>query len=273
MKIDYEFVKNRPLSYSSLKSFRKSPLHYIEYLTKPFKPSPQMVLGSLIDIMVLTPEKFDDTYIVVCDIDKRTKAGKEEYSRLLLDAQESNKTIVSEDMHETAKKCVQSLYSHKGAKEMLENKKRTQIKLQWKNTETNLPLIGYADFETLFNGEYTIGELKTSSDANPISFMRNALSFEYWLQAAMYLDFYHKVKYRFPQFIWMVVETSAPFAVSVIKFTEEDIKWAKEEFYKTMQAFKYCMDNEQFNKGYEFTLLDLPYSTEMLPKYKRNIYS
>ena len=44
MNIDINFLNERPLSYSSLKEFAKSPSHYIHYVLAKREPSKEMAL-------------------------------------------------------------------------------------------------------------------------------------------------------------------------------------------------------------------------------------
>ena len=46
--ITIDTLKERPLSYSSLKEFAKSPRHYVEYLRREKKPTAAMAFGSLV---------------------------------------------------------------------------------------------------------------------------------------------------------------------------------------------------------------------------------
>lgn len=275
--IDTDFINKRPLSYSSLKQFRSSPRHYMEYLESKFKPTPAMFLGSVVDVMVLTAELFDDTYTVIKAGWKATASStdksKERWKETQAEAKENKKIILFDDVHNTAKRMKESLWAHPQAKEMLENKIRAQIRLTWNDTDTKLPLIGYTDFETMFLGLDTIVELKTAADADPLNWGRTVINFGYDLQGAMYLDGYHKMKYRFPEYYWLVVENKPPFAVSVNRFQKKDIEIAKEEMGNTIKAFKYCMDNNQFNRGYEFRLFDsLPYHQAELPMWRKSVY-
>ena len=272
MEINREFLEKRPLSYSSLKAFRRSPRHYVQYLIKPFKPTPAMFLGSLVDTLVLTPEKFDKTYFVVPEISRKTKAGREQYEAAMVQA--GDRMVVSREMIDKAKEMVNSLYSHPVAAELLRNKKRTQVRLKWKDTATKLPMIGYVDLETEFEGQDFVADLKTATSADPDEFMRAVINYEYDFQAGTYLDGYHKSKYRFPKFVWIVVESSEPYGVSVIFASNEMIEFAKEEFYGTLVAFNYCMEHNLFNQSYEFRLYDtLKFHTAYLPGWKKKKFS
>lgn len=275
--INWDFLKKRPLSYSSLKNFLRSPKHYLEYLISKYKPTPAMILGSLVDVMVLTPDKFEDTYEIVKLSMKGAPAKSEKHNdrwkEIKDKAKEEKKLIIFNDMYETAKECVKALNEHPQAKEMLDNMKRSQVRLTWKDTDTRLPMIGYVDFETTYLGLDTIVDLKTATNADPSDWGRTVCNFGYDLQGAVYLDGYHKSQYRFPEYYWLVVETSPPFGVSVNRFQPKDIEEAKETMFITLKAFKLCMDKKRFNQGYEFRLFEtMPYHQTNIPPWKKKIY-
>lgn len=271
MIIDNTFLANRPLSYSSLKEFRKSPMHYIARLTKPFVQTPAMLLGSVVDMLALTPEKFEDKMAVSPKFDKRTKQGKADFEAF--EIQHQGKLILNEETHEIAKAIVNAMKSHPVASLLLENKIRAQIRMEWKDTATKLPLIGYADLETQIDGEIFLVDLKTTRSADPNKFEKDFYNLEYYLQAAMYLDAYHKAKFRFPKFLILAVESTEPYGVSVHMVDNAAIDFGKDEFYGTMVAFKYAMDNNLFHQSYEFRLFDtIKYHTLGLPGYKKKIF-
>jgi len=66
----------------------------------PPEPTPAMVLGSLVHCLVLEGDEiFDDRYITSAGIDRRTKAGREQYAALA----GSGKTIIAPNMADQAR--------------------------------------------------------------------------------------------------------------------------------------------------------------------------
>lgn len=269
-KITQEFIESRPLSASSLKAFRKSPKHYLQYLNKPFEASDAMNLGSLVDVLTLTPEKFDKRFYV---FQKATGTGSRAINEdAKRKAKEKRVTLITSEQVKIAKICVESLYSNRMSRELIEAKKNVQKQLKWRNNTNNLPLIGYQDFESMAWGDHFIVDLKTAKSADPDKFNRDAANFDYEIQVGAYLDAHHRLYYKFPNFIFLVVETIEPFNVSINFCDEEYINRAKSEFLNTLKAFRYAMENyPTFNKGYEFVKSD-NYSIMKIPAYKKMIY-
>lgn len=253
MEIDNNFLKKRPLSYSSLKAFRRSPVHYIHYLTQPRIETPAMRLGSLVDELLLTPLVVKDKYIIAPKVDKRTKKGKETWASF--EAQAKGRVVIDQETMDKANRMVDSVMRHPVAKHLIEGKKKAQVKAKWRDTDTKLPCIGMIDFETEYDDLFIV-DLKTGQDADPSVWNRQVVKYEYHLQAGMYLDAYHKSRYLFPTFLHLAVESDQPYGVSVMMFDKDAVEFGKEEFYNTCKAFKYAMDNDQFDMGYEFHLFE-----------------
>lgn len=274
--IDQAFIEGRPLSYSSLKKFRKSPKHYCQYLTEPKKLSDAMILGSIIDVLVLTPELFDKKYMVIDEKPNlRTNIGKEAWQKLLTQAQANKQLMCTKEQLKTAKYCQESLLSNPDSSRLLLAKTRTQVKLEWRDKGTNLPCIGYVDFESKAWDEDFVVDLKSTNDADPDNFNRDIFNedYQYFLQAGSYLVGYHKAKYRFPYFVNLAVETKSPYNVSVNFYDAKVAEMCKSEFQGTLQAFRYCLNNNLFHQGYEFRLAEgLSYFSVKAPGWFRPRY-
>ena len=271
LQISREFLKGRPLSYSSLKKFWKSPKHYIKYLTeKKPPPSKIQIEGRLVETLALEPEVFEKKFLISPVINRRTNAGKEEYAALLEKAVINRMTIADEDQVRRCKLAVESLRSLDQSAALLAGKIGTQVPLFWTDKKTNLPIRGYVDLDTKAWGEHFIVDLKTGADVDPDEFVKIACkSVNLWnLQVGTYLTGYHKAKYKFPYFIFLGVETDEPYNVSVNFCDDKFVKEAKEEFEGTLQAFNYCLENQLFHMGYEFRLMgNMNYFSMKLPGY------
>jgi len=75
--ITIETLRERPLSYSSIKEFAKSPKHYVYYVHNRSAPSKAMDLGTLIHALLMYPQKTAEMFAIYPDVDRRTKVGKE----------------------------------------------------------------------------------------------------------------------------------------------------------------------------------------------------
>lgn len=266
--INEEFLKKRPLSYSSLKQFKKSPKHYIHYLTEPRAHSAAFTLGSAIDCLLLEPDKFEDRFIVTTmykgtgsvSLNKELKAQ----------AEAEGKQILSPDDEALARQCIKSVLEHGMASELIQNRNAVQKKLTFRYK--GLPFVGYQDFASqLVRGEIIkkiVVDLKSAQSADPKDFMRDVAKWGYPLQAATYLNYYKRKYFQFPDFYWLVVEKNKPFGVSVIRMDDKDKTNAMNEFDLLVKSFKYCMKNDLWHMGYDFWLFEMKeVHTELVPRW------
>ena len=63
--VDELSLGNYTLSYSSIREFDKSPLHFLKYKTGVKEQTDAMKMGSLLHLLILQPHKFKETYIIL----------------------------------------------------------------------------------------------------------------------------------------------------------------------------------------------------------------
>ncbi|MES2382580.1 MAG: PD-(D/E)XK nuclease-like domain-containing protein [Bacteroidota bacterium] len=254
-----EFDK-RPLSYSSLKAFQKSPQHYVEYRLTKFEPTASMVFGQIIDILILTPDEYDRKFAIMPDdIKKPTSSqlnAKKPSPETIIQVQkftewaEENrgKTWINSEDAELAKFLANKTFENPKAKELLSRITRTQDKVSWSHRATGLPLIGYKDA----TADSFIMDLKSSNDGSPEGFTKAAFNFGYHLQVGSYLDAEETLFGKFPDFFFLVVETLPPYNISVYKADKDFIALGKQQFNDLLQQIKFCEENNLWHQGYEF---------------------
>jgi hypothetical protein len=257
--IDDTFIKSRPLSYSSLKAFRKSPKHYLEYLITPRISTDAMLLGSVCEKLLLySKEEFEKEYLVYSLSDsKASKAGKEQFTQYCNQANANNVTLVTKDTFDTGCKVVESLRSYKELQPFLNNIKKKRLCLRWTDNSTRLPCIGFTDWDSKVENQLFICDLKVTKDGDPDVFNRNAWNYDYHVQVGSYLEGYKNTRYQFPYFIFVVAESVEPFNVSLMFVDNSYAEFCRDEFKGTLKAFRYAMDNNLFMQGYEFRLMEL----------------
>lgn len=258
-----DFLKKRPLSYSSLKEFAKSPKHYCHYLTKTRETSPALLFGDVCDRLLLSPNEFSKKYAVSEKFDLRTTKGKED--SLAFELANKGKVIISQPEYDKARIITDNVNNYARAKEYLQSLKTVQRKLTWKDKKTSLPFIGYVDgdnAQSIMDVDFHI-EYKTAMDATEQGFIRDAYNFNYPLQIASYRNGY-AVKGKFPKTVYIVAEKTEPYCVQVFLPSEDFYTLGKQQWDKLKTSFRHCMDTNQFNKGYDYhtaygtTILDIP---------------
>ncbi len=248
MKIDMSFLEERPLSYSSLKEFAKSPKHYVNYVLAKREPSKEMNFGSLIHCLLLYPDKLNEQFAVMPSVDRRTKEGKDIYNKFVEDS--NGKICVGQDELDEANSIVDSVMTTTAAKSYIEQ--CYEFEKEFRSTVGGLPFRGFVDGIS----DNFILEVKTASDGSPESIIRDFFNRKYYLQAGLY-----NIVHNLPV-VYLVIETKAPYNSLISKATDRYIDQGKNEISSLIDKFKYCMDVTGFNQGYE-AMLDKEFSIDL----------
>jgi exodeoxyribonuclease VIII len=238
MNIDINFLNERPLSYSSLKEFAKSPSHYIHYVLAKREPSKEMALGSMVHCLILQPDEFNKQFAVSPSVDRRTSEGKAKYAEFV--SQSEGKTVVFEDDLELANQISYRVLFNDTIQSYL--RQCDSFEHEFKLELNGLPVRGFIDG---ISNDFTI-ELKTTSDANPETFMRDFWNRKYYLQAGIY---YLATGVK-PMYI--VAETKAPYNYFICHIEDEYIEMGVKEAHSLTEKFNECMSLSAWNTGYEF---------------------
>lgn len=238
MNIDLNFLNDRPLSYSSIKEFAKSPSHYIQYILGKKEPSKEMNMGSLIHSLLLTPGQFSSQFAVSPSVDRRTKDGKAQWEAFSIE--NDGKIIISEDDLDIANEIANKVLGNKNIAPIINSCNLYESK--WNMSFNGLPFTGFIDGQ---NADYVV-EIKTTSDATPSTFIRDFYNRKYYLQAALYNMAVGK------PINYVVIETKAPFNSFCAPISKEYIDMGIKELTKLTDMFNECMLVSGWNLGYEF---------------------
>ena len=233
-----------PVSNSRLGSFKKSPLHLYHHLFEYKEETYAQKIGKAFHSCILEPEEFENNYVKAPQLDKRTKEGKAQYSEFAI--QNINKTIINEDDYNKLLAMKNSLYSSSVGIDILNDIKATEQEKLWINDETNIKMRGFIDAI----GSNFLLELKTTQDADPMKFQRDAINYAYNRQAAVYLDSENSFK-NF-DFYFIAIEKEAPYAVSIHKCSKELINHGREQYINLLNEYKTWVDRGMPIVGYEY---------------------
>jgi len=259
-------LNDRPLSSSSLKEFRKSPKHYVQYITEPRKPPTEsQLVGSAFELFLIDSKRYESDVFVYTKPNMRTNAGKDEMEQLSVAG--AGKIMITTEMEQRVKLMNESARACPEIMRYVDAITATQIKLTWTDRATGIPFIGYVDGEGEIGGEPWAFEIKTAASADPDQFQRDFWKWDYNTQIPTYAEGYHKSRFKFPNFAILVFETEPPYNCAPIMIDNKLMEFMKDEWRATVTAFKYCMDNELFHQGYEFRLQTIDYFRIERPGY------
>lgn len=202
---DQEYNKIPALRRSALWELRKSPAHYKYAVDNPEEPTPALLFGIAAHMALLEPERFASEYIIAPKIDRRTKAGKKEWQRLL----DSGKSIVSLEDGEMITAMVKAVKANPEAAELLIGEH--EVPIQWEDPKTGEACKCRPD---IIHGNLIV-DYKTTSSCEDGAFERAAWKYGYQLQAAMYREGMLQSRYEDFGFAFIAQEKNPPYAVRV----------------------------------------------------------
>jgi exodeoxyribonuclease VIII len=231
------------ISHSKLEVFRKRPLLYKKrFIDKSLAPegSAAFVLGQAGHCSILEPTEYALRYVVAPDVDRRTKAGKEEYSAF--QAVNYGKEVISREDAEIVKRMTEAVRANQIASQLLSE---GEAEVTWRAHSTGQllphPLQCRTDWINTTGGY--IADLKTidSLDTTGVAaFQRNMVNFGYHRQGGFYTDVLAKCGHSSLQFYFIVVEKREPFGVVVLELSQNAITLGWNESQEDLNKLSKC---------------------------------
>ena len=203
------------LGSTDLKNLLRSPAHYKAAKEQPLE-SEALRIGTLVHECILEP----DTWRLRRDIpqvNKRTKAGKEELAKFYEVMGEEGLLAVDVEDRALCEAMRDSVMSHRLVKAVLENAERREQSCFWPDDYTEVGC--KARFDGLADG--LVLDLKTTQDASPGAFRNAVARYDYHVQAAHYSAGAHAVTGRWPDYAIVAVEKKPPYACAVYMLDED----------------------------------------------------
>ena len=230
---------------SDLWRMHESPEKFKWFLEHPPEQTPALMFGSAVHKLLLEPDGFNDEFAVAPNVDRRTKAGKEEWERFL--SGNEGKTIISQDDAKTASEMVAKVMTVPDVREMLE-KGKTEQAFFWIDSETELTCKVRVDILTEEDGKVAIADYKTTADARTEIFNKSVFRHGYFLQAWMYSEAVKKnlgLDYN-PSFTFIAQEKKPPYAVNVIRVTDDVMTEGWKCFRECIGTLAFCKQTGYF---------------------------
>lgn len=206
------------INWSSLKHYDRSPAHYMEATMNPMAQTKAMLIGTAVHCYILEgPEQFHKEFAIVPPCDKRTKTGKADYAAFC--AENPGKQMIDYEDGDTVVSMGEAVLKHPTARKILSLCTQRELSVTWNDVAAGLECKARIDAFNPANG--LVVDLKTTDDAAPGAFARTCAKYGYHGQAAYYLDGLLSAGAYAAQFLFIVVEKAAPYAVAVYVAEEE----------------------------------------------------
>lgn len=197
----------------------------------PMKESPALIEGRLQHTLFLEIDKFDDEFVIEPNVDRRTKAGKEEYEDFK--AGLGKRSPVKQDMYDVCmerRKVVEEYVPRET------DKVEVTLCFYWHNHPFKARLDWY-------DGE-NVWDLKTARDASPRGFKSAINNFNYHMQASLYLDACRALDMPAKQFMFLAQEKLHPYPFAVYALSDEAAAYAQARNEQALQTILECKDRD-----------------------------
>ncbi|AQW85581.1 putative exonuclease VIII [Campylobacter pinnipediorum subsp. caledonicus] len=233
-----EYHARPEISKSDLDLLAKSPYHF-KNKDKFRTETKSLLLGSLVHKLVLEPNDLYNEFAIEPDCDKRTKAGKEIYQEFLEENQD--KSIVEVSVFDEAKQIADSvLYMRESGLFLKDGLAEQSYFAEIEGVKVKCR----PDF---YNEKLGIAiDLKTTSDASALGFAKSVANFNYHIQASFYSDILRANGKEVNNFLFIAVETKAPYMVGFYELDEVALQKGREDYLKLLELYKNCKQRNEW---------------------------
>lgn len=234
-----EYRTHPAISRSELWKMNESPEKFLWYKNHPIEPTPALLFGQLVHKMLLQPESFQTEFVVAPAVDRRTKAGKDEYAAFAETVGE--RTVVTTDDYNKALDMVTAVRMNPLANKLLAGEK--EVPFFWTDDDTGEDCKVRLDCLTEIDGTYYIVDYKSTTNADTETFSnKDIVKHGYFMQAGMYSEgVMHglNLSYR-PQFVFIAQEKTEPYAVNVIAASNKVMLAGVDKFRELLGKYHQC---------------------------------
>lgn len=250
------------LSKSMMDYLKKSPAHlHYEMQLDEEKSNDNFIMGSLLHTLLLEPNKFDENYIIMPAIDRRTKQGKEMYEEFLENCGE--RQIISQEQYDLANIWADRILQHPKAKEYFPKKSINEVSIFWTDKKTGE--LCKARPDKIILEDDCIVDLKTAVSAQQDDFQRKAFDLGYHRQAYWFAEAYKQEYGReLKDFIFITVEKTPPYNVVVYVASEFFIEIGGIECRELLNKYHEC---KQLGNWYGYDGMQQDIQMLELPNY------
>jgi hypothetical protein len=238
MQVDLDFLNKRPLSFSSIKEFEKSPAHYVQYVNSKREPSDAMKFGSLVHALILEPDTVSSRFFAMPDVDRRTSDGKSKWKEAE-EMAEGKETVTSAQWN-NAHSMIHVMNQSDEFNSVISKLKHKERRFEYELS--GLPFTGYIDGEA---DDFFL-EIKTIDDASYSNVQRRFSELKYHWQAGLYSEVTGK------KCMYLIIQTGSVFDFGFLVPDQEFIEIGKYCIKKAANNFLGCMIADGFNVGIDW---------------------
>jgi hypothetical protein len=229
------------ISKSRLSKMAICPEYFKWHEDNPQAPTQDLILGSALHTVVLEECLFNSEFAILpIDIDRRTKAGKEQYNNFLIE--NANKEIISQEDFEIICKMRDKIKENKFAAHLLKGS-YVETSIYFKDDLTQENIKVRPDCIRVVGDRFVITDLKSCRSAFSDDFSKEVIKYGYDLQAYMYRLGVSKtmgVPIEDIDFVFVAIEKKEPFLINILQADKYIFERGEMLFRKYIGMYHEC---------------------------------
>jgi hypothetical protein len=243
------------ISRSGICQFKKTPHHYWYYYLNENKEASEesysMFLGTALHVYLTETNCFWDRYVIKPEINKQSKAGKEESEKW--ESEHRHLIKLTNNDWDKIRYMTDSVIKNEDAYSLIVDA-LYEKSLYWIDEKTGLlckarPDVWYPDL---------IVDIKTTGSGAKKDFENSIHKYGYYIQAGMILD---SLKYaaleEHQNYAFVIVENKEPYASGVYQLHEGDIYSGREDYKTALLGIAECYETNKWPQ-YKQTTVSRP---------------
>jgi len=207
----------------------------------PQEDTPAMAFGRASHVFLLEGEEafIEECAVIPAGIDRRTKAGKDEWGYFV--AVNQGKTIITAEEFHKIIEMRQALQKHPFAPKLLADGVSEQTVI-WVDRDTGIMCKCRPDRIPSGNKGVLV-DLKTCSCAAEYEFCRDVVKYGYCIQSAFYLDGLNAVANNgFDAFCFIAMEKEPPYRTETYMLDADFIAYGRDEYRRLLRIEQKCRE-------------------------------
>lgn len=233
---------------SDLWLINRSPFHFNHRMTTEREQTKAMAFGSAVHSFILEPDKFPKEYAIAPNVDRRTKAGKEEWEDFAEMLAETGMTPITADEMRQIHEMRDALFENDLAIQLTEGKHEQEF--YWTDDLTGERCKCKVDCIADLDGVPYIVDYKTTDSCEDGHFERSCIRYGYQFQAGMYCEGVFQNTLTEHRFAFIAQEKTPPYASRVYICDPEWVKRGYDKFRELIGIYHSCVLNGEW-PGYE----------------------
>lgn len=252
-----EYLALPAVDFSLLKAMAHAPEVARYRMSHPEDDKPAYIKGRLFHLLCTESGKMDEefvlkpkTYVNEKGVEKPWHGGANVCKAMLADWAASGLTPLAQDVFDEAWGMSMQVRNHEKLGPLV-RKAQVEVSVIWTDPDTNLACKGRWD---TWKAD-VVGDLKSTTNAEPEAWWKEAYGRKYHLQCAMYVDAKKILapSDRVAWFVFGVAEGYAPYLVSAHDVHDDPdaqsypfLELGRRNYHALLQRFKWCMENDDW---------------------------